>query len=147
MALLLLAGCTPQQVNTDPALAQLVDRFGASEIQQLPEEADLVGLSEKAFGRPYGALLNDRSMAVTERTRSVRLDYIAEFERIDRATLSPAAARTLDTIRSTLDATVSVDAYGYGATTLGWASPYVISFSDGAFTDLVKLLTDRKSVV
>ena len=100
LALLVVAGCTPERVNADPALTQLVDRFGASEIQQLPEEADMAGLSDKAFGRAYGALLNDRSMAVTERTRAIRLDYLAEFERIDRADLSPAAARTYDTINN-----------------------------------------------
>ncbi len=141
LALLVVAGCTPERVNADPALTQLVDRFGASEIQQLPEEADMAGLSDKAFGRAYGALLNDRSMAVTERTRAIRLDYLAEFERIDRADLSPAAARTYDTINTTLADSVAADAHGYGATSLGWTSPYVISFSDGAFTDLVKLLT------
>ena len=141
LALLLLAGCTQERVDTDPAFTQLVDRFGASEIQQLPEEADMAGLSDKAFGRPYGALLDDRSMAVTERTRAVRLDFLAEFERIDRANLSPGADRTYDTISATLDASVAADAHGYGATSLGATSPYVISFSDGAFTDIVKLLT------
>jgi len=141
VALLLMAGCTPERLNTDPILTSLVDSFGASEIQQLPEEADLAGLSDKAFGRPYGALLNDRSMAVTERTRAIRLDYLAEFERIDRANLSPGAARAYDAINATLNASIAADAYGYGATSLGWTSPYVISFSDGAFTDVVKLLT------
>jgi uncharacterized protein (DUF885 family) len=141
LALLLLAGCTPERVNMDPILTSLVDRFGASEIQQLPEEADLAGLSDKAFGRPYGALLNDRSMAVTERTRSIRLDFLAEFERIERANLSPGAARTYDAINATLNASVAADSHGYGVTSLGWTSPYVISFSDGAFTDVVKLLT------
>lgn len=143
---MLLAACTPEKVNTDPVLDRLVDRFGASEIQQLPEEADMVGLSDKAFGRPYGALLNDRSMAFIERTRAGRLDYLAGFERIDRSGLSPGAARTFDTIRETLDATISADSHGYGATTLGWASPYVITFADGAFTDVVKLLTLHASI-
>lgn len=110
-------------------------------MQQLPEEADMAGLSAKAFGRPYGALLNDRSMAVSERTRAMRLDYLAEFERIGRANLSPGAARTYDAINTTLAASVAADAHGYGATSLGWTSPYVISFADGAFTDVVKLLT------
>jgi uncharacterized protein (DUF885 family) len=141
LALLLLPGCTPERVNTDPILTQLVNRFGASEIQQLPEQADMAGLSDKAFGRPYGALLNDRSMAVTERTRTMRLDYLAEFERIDRTNLSPGAARTYDSIDAMLAASVKADAHGYGATSLGWTSPYVISFADGAFTDIVKLLT------
>ena len=40
-----------------------------------------------------------------------------------------------------LEATVASDSYGYGQTGLGWTSPYVISFADGAFTDLVKFLT------
>jgi uncharacterized protein (DUF885 family) len=141
LALLLLAGCTPERVNTDPILTLLVDRFGASEIQQLPEEADMAGLSDKTFGRPYSALLNDRSMAVTERTRTMRLDYLAEFERIDRTHLSPDAARTYDTIDANLAASVAADAHGYGATSLGSTSPYVVSFADGAFTDIVKLLT------
>ncbi len=141
MALFLLAGCTPEKANTDPFLNQLVDRFGTSEILQLPEEADMLGLSAKAFGRPYSALLNDRSMAVTERTRANRLDYMAEFERIDRTGLSPDAARTYDTLSATLKASIAADAHGYGATALGWTSLYVISFADGAYTDIVKLLT------
>lgn len=141
VALAIPAGCTPEKTNSDPILGALVNRFGVSEIQQSPEEADLVGLPDKAFGRPYGALLNDRSIASVERGRAVRLDYLAEFERIDRAGLSRKAVRTFDTISEALSATVKVDSYGFGATTLGWATPYVITFSDGAFTDVVKLLT------
>ncbi len=141
VAALLLAGCSGGKPNLDPLLGVVVDRFGASEIQGMPEEADMLGLSEKAFGRPYGALVNDRSMAVLERSRSVRLNYLAEIERINRADLSPRGVRTYDSVRSVLEATVAADSYGYGQSGLGWASPYVISFADGAFTDLVKFLT------
>ncbi len=141
VAALLLAGCSGEKPNLDPLLGAVVDRFGASEIQGMPEEADMLGLSDKAFGRPYGALVNDRSMAVLERSRSVRLNYLAEIERIDRARLSPAGMRSYDSVRSVLEATVASDSYGYGQTGLGWTSPYVISFADGAFTDLVKFLT------
>lgn len=141
VAALLLAACSGETPNLDPLLGVVVDQFGASEVQGLPEEASLMGLSEKVFGRPYGALVNDRSMAVVERNRTIRLNYLAELERIDRARLSPASARSYDTVRSVLEATVAADSYGYGQTGLGWASPYLISFADGAFTDLVKFLT------
>lgn len=141
MAALALAGCSPKQVISDPVLNQLVDRFGVSEIQRLPEDADMLGLPEKTFGRPYGALLNDRSMAVTERREADRLDFAAEFERIDRSTLTADAARTYDSVWSVLSSTIAVDMHGYGETSLGWASPYVITFADGAYIDVVKLLT------
>ena len=48
----------------------------------------MVGLSPEAFGRPYISLLDDRSIAAYERTRTMRLDFLAQLERIDRASLS-----------------------------------------------------------
>ncbi len=141
MAGVILVGCTPPRVNSDPAATSLIERFGAAEIQRMPEEADMIGVSPAAFGRPYADLLNDRSMAVAERARTNWLDYMAEFERIDRTNLSPSMRRSYDAIRSTLEASIAVDTYGYGATGLGWSSPYLITFADGAFTDLVKFLT------
>ena len=100
-----------------------------------------MGLSIEAFGRPYRDLLNDRSMAVAERTRATRLDFLHAFELIDRNALSRDAQRTYDSTTTALRSAVAVDAHGYGATELGWASPYLITFADGAFTDLAKFMT------
>jgi uncharacterized protein (DUF885 family) len=141
MAGALAAGCTPTVERADPLLAELVQRFGASEIQRRPEHADMIGLPDSAFGRSYAALLNDRSMADEERARTRRLEFLADFERIDRALLSPAAIRSYDSLRATLEATVAVDRHGHGVTSLGRTSPYVITFADGAFTNLVEFLT------
>ncbi len=141
LAGLIPAACSPATVNSDPTATSLIERFGVSEIQRMPEEADMIGLSPAAFGRPYADLLNDRSMAVTERARTEWLDYLAAFERIDRTTLSPAVRRSYDAIRAALEVSVAVDARGYGVTGLGWSSPYVITFADGAFVDLVKFMT------
>jgi len=145
-AAILAAGCSPAVVQADPALADLVLRFGASEIETRPEEADMLGLPEAAFGRSYATLLNDRSIAAEQRTRARRLDFLAELERFDRAALSPAAAQTFDSLLATLRATVAVDLHGHGTTAPGRANAYVISFSDGAFTDLVKFLSLHVSV-
>jgi uncharacterized protein (DUF885 family) len=119
----------------------VIEKFGASEIQRLPEEADILGLSEEAFGGPYGDLVNDRSMAAVERGKSVRLNYLAELERIAPDSLTPAGVRKYAALRSVVEATIAADSHGYGQSGLGWTSPYVISFADGAFTDLVKFLT------
>jgi len=146
MAGALAAGCTPAVEPADPLLAELVQRFGASEIQRLPEEADMIGLPDAAFGRSYTALLNDRSMANEERARTRRLEFLADFERIDRALLSQAAIRSYDSLRSILEATVAVDRHGHGITSLGLSSAYVITFADGAFTDLVQFLTLHAAV-
>lgn len=136
-----LAACSPSKVSADPELAALVQKFSHSESDRLPEEADMLGLSKEAFGRAYNDLLDDRSMAQAERVRTTRLDYLRQFELIDRTALSRDALRTYDTLVTNLRAAVTVEAHGHGATGLGWASPYLITFADGAYTDLVKFMT------
>lgn len=106
----------------------------------------MLGLPEAAFGGSYAASLNDRSMAVEERNRTRRIELLGEFERIDRAALSPPAARTYASLRYILEATIAVDKHGHGVTEPGRAGPYAITFTDGAFTDLVKFLTLHAAV-
>jgi uncharacterized protein (DUF885 family) len=137
----ILAACSPSTTNADPALAALIQRIGHYEIGHSPEQADALGLSREAFGRPYGGLLNDRSMAVAERTRAMRLDFLRDLEEIDRASLTRNAQRTYDSTLALMRASVAVEAHGYGYTSLGWTSPYLITFADGAYTDLVKFMT------
>jgi uncharacterized protein (DUF885 family) len=137
----LLSGCSQAKVSADPALAALIQKIGQAEMARSPEEASTLGLSPDVFGRPYGSLLNDRSMAATERARADRLGYLHELELIDRPNLNRDGVRTLDSALFVYRATAAVDAHGYGYTDLGWASPYLITFADGAYTDLVKFLT------
>ncbi|HVY89989.1 MAG TPA: DUF885 domain-containing protein [Hyphomonadaceae bacterium] len=146
MAGLALAGCNQPKPVSDPQLAALVQRIGQAEIARLPEEADMIGLSAEAFGRPYGALVDDRSMAVYERSMATRLDELRDLESIDRANLTRDARRTLDSALATFRSAAALDARGYGYVSLGWASPYVINQSDGAYTDLVKFLTRQSRV-
>lgn len=137
----ILASCSPSQVSADPTLAALVQKFSHAEADRLPEEADMLGLSQEAFGGAYNDRLDDRSMAHAERVRTMRLDFLRQFEEIDRAALSRDAQRTYDTLIINLRATVTVEGRGHGVTGLGWASPYLITFADGAYTDLVKFMT------
>lgn len=141
-----LAACSPSQVSADPALAAFVQRLGQSEMDHSPEEADALGLSAEVFGRHYEALLDDRSMSAVERRRAERLDFLHQLELIDRSALSRDAQRTYDSTLSILHAAVAVEAHGYGATSLGWTSPYLINYTDGAYTDLVKFMTLQASV-
>lgn len=141
LAAAILAGCSPSVVSIDPALAAFMQRFSQSEMTRLPEEADALGLSIEAFGRRYQSLLDDRSMAVSERTRADRLDLLHELELIDRSTLSRDSQRTYDTALITLRNTIAVAAHGHGVSGLGSASPYIITFAGGALTDLVRFMT------
>jgi uncharacterized protein (DUF885 family) len=141
-----LCGCTPAKINLDVQLAGLLQRIGQSEFARAPEEADMLGLTTDQFGRPYGALLDDRSIAVAERALATRLDELRDLEAIDRASLSRDAQRTLDGMLFVFRAAAALDARGYGYTNLGWASPYLINQADGAYTDLVKFLTLQSPV-
>lgn len=141
-----VTACSPTVTPADPALAALVQRIGQSEIARMPEEADTLGLSQEAFGRPYDSLLDDRSIAVAERMNTVRLDLLRELEKIDRSALTRDSIRTLDTELFHFRAATSLERYGYGYVNLGWASPYLINQSDGAYADLIKFMTVTASI-
>jgi uncharacterized protein (DUF885 family) len=135
-----VTACSPQKVSADPELAALILEIGQAEMSRSPEEADMLGLSEQAFGGPYARLLNSRTMASAEQTRTVRLEFLNQLEAIDRTALSRDAQRQLDTTLFVLQSAMAVDGHGYGHTNLGWASPYLINPQDGAYTDLVKFM-------
>jgi uncharacterized protein (DUF885 family) len=137
----ILASCSPSQVNADPDLNAFLQRFSQSVMSHSPEEADALGLSTEAYGGRYQARLDDRSMAVAERTRANRLDRLHELELINRANLSRESQRTYDSMLAVLRNVVAVQQHGYGSASLGWASPYLITYIDGGYADLVKFLT------
>lgn len=137
----ILAACSPSVVSADPDLAAFLQRFSQSEMGHSPEQADVLGLSTEAFGGRYQAKLDDRSMAVAERTRATRLDRLHELELINRSALGRDAQRTYDSMLVVLRNAVAVEQHGYGWTSLGWASPYLITYADGAYADLVKFMT------
>ncbi len=141
-----VAGCSQTKPSSDPALQALIQRIGQYEISRTPEEADMAGLSAETFGRPYTSLLNDRSMAGNERARTLRLGFLGELEKIDRTSLSRDGKRALDSALFVYRAAAAVDRHGHGYVNLGWASPYLINQSDGAYTDLVKFLTKIHTV-
>jgi len=141
LAASILAACSPSQVSTDPDLNAFLQRFSQSEMGHSPEVADALGLSTEAFGGRYQAKLDDRSMAVAERTRANRLDRLHELELIDRTNLSRDAQRTYDSMMVVLRNAIAMQQHGYGSASLGWASPYLITYADGAYADLVKFMT------
>lgn len=136
-----LAACSPPEVVSDPQLAALIEQMGSAEAHRRPEAADTMGLPDALFGGKYADRLDERSMAATERNRTNRLSQLAALEKIDRATLGDEALRQRDIAVWLLEAVTAIDAFGYGYADLGRASPYVISFADGAYTDLSKFMT------
>ncbi len=137
----ILAACSPSVVSAEPDLAAFMQRFSQSEMSHSPEQADMLGLSVEAFGGRYQSKLDDRSMAVAERTRATRLDRLHELELIRRNALGRDGQRTYDSMMTLLTNAVAVEQHGYGWTSLGWASPYLITYADGSYTDLVKFMT------
>jgi uncharacterized protein (DUF885 family) len=136
-----LAACAPAEIDSDPQLVSLAERIGAAEAQRRPEAAETMGLPDALFGGRYNDRLDARDIASVERNRTSRLEYLAALEAIDPATLSPDQRRVRASLSWMLDAVTALDAQGYGQAELGRASPYVISFADGAYTDLVKFMT------
>jgi uncharacterized protein (DUF885 family) len=136
-----LAACSPAEINSDPELAALAEQIGAAEAQRRPEAAKTMGLPDALFGGRYNDRLDVRDMASIERNRTSRLAQLAALEAIAPATLTPDQRRVRASLSWMLEAVTALDAHGYGQAELGRASPYVISFADGAYTDLVKFMT------
>ena len=141
LLMLALTACGPAEVSSDPVLAALAGQIGLREAQLHPETASRVGIPDEIYGGTYADRLNDRSMAALARMRVDRLDHLAALQDIDPGRLSPIQRRTRASLISMLEAVTAVDAYGYGSADFTTVSPYAVSFSDGAFSELVKFLT------
>ena len=141
-----LSGCAPAAVNTDAMVYALVGNLGQAELHRSPERAAQVGISQEAFGLPYDSLLDDRSLSASERIKADRLEALESLQALNRSTLSRDAIRQLDAATFLMDTASRVGSYGYGYVNLGWASPYLISQSDGDYQDLVKFLTTHARV-
>lgn len=135
------AGCARPPANADGAVDALIERIGHAELVRQPEQADVLGITQETFGGPYASLLNDRSIAATERGRVTRVAFLHDLETLDRTTLSRPRLRRLNAVTYVYDAAARLDRYGYGYVELGWASPYLINQSDGAYADLMKFMT------
>ncbi|MEP7210177.1 MAG: DUF885 domain-containing protein [Alphaproteobacteria bacterium] len=136
-----LAACSPAAVNTDATVYTLVGNLGQAELHRSPERAAQVGMSPESFGSPYDTLLDDDSLAAAARTKADRLEALESLQAVNRSTLSHDAIRQLDSATFLMDTASRVGSYGYGYVSLGWASPYLINQSDGAYEELVKFLT------
>jgi uncharacterized protein (DUF885 family) len=140
-ALGLAAGCARPAPDEEAELGRIVERIGQVELRRSPEYATHLGVPAETFRGAYDDKLNDRSLAAVERAKTLRLDDLAALERINPDQLTPGARRTRETLMREIDATIRVERHGFGATRLGWAAPYVLSPNDGAYIDLVKILT------
>lgn len=147
MALAILAsGCSGEPPSQDTELFELADTIGRRELIHTPELATSLGVSAETFGRPYNGILDDRSMAATERQRLARLEDLEALTALSRSRLSRDAQRMRDTLMYELGATVEAGSHGYGRTRLGLTMPYLISPSDGAYVDVVKFLLRRHPI-
>lgn len=142
----LTGACSRAPANQDSELRQVAEAIGRRELSLSPELATSLGLPDETFGRPYNSLLDDRSMAAAERQRLERLEDLEKLEAISRSRLSREAQRLRDTLVYELGATVNAGRHGYGRTRLGLTTPYLISPSDGAYVDGVKLLLRRHPI-
>ncbi len=141
-----VAACSERIVFDDAAVTDLIAAIGVEEITLSPETATQLGVPVDVAGASSWSRLDDRSIAASQRARTRRVEVLNRLEQINRVALSADGQRMLDTALDAYEASVEIDRHGYGIVSLGWASPYLISQSDGAYDDLVKLLTSRHNI-
>ncbi len=143
---ILAAACSRAPETRDPAAKALVDHIGLAELQRSPEQASFNGLTQEQFGGRFDNALDDRSIAAGGRARTDRLADLQDLESFDRSRLTPQSLRSLVIAESVVRSAVDVGRYGYGYVSFSSASPYVINQSDGAYSELVRLLTLRHRI-
>ncbi|MEZ5938020.1 MAG: DUF885 domain-containing protein [Hyphomonadaceae bacterium] len=124
----------------------MVDSIALEALQDSPETAERLGVPESLYGGPYHELLDDRSIAAVERRRISRLEHAEALREMQIRPLSPEAGREVSSVSQQFDAATDLDRYAIGYVRIGWASPYLINHLDGAYTDLVRLMTQKHPV-
>lgn len=141
-----LSACSPAGKSGDADAYQLLDKLALEEMRSAPERAQLLGAPKDLLDANSIAALTDRSVASTEQARLWRLDQSQILREVDRSNLSLAAARAVDAATEQFAAAADLDRYGMGSVRIGWASPYIVNQYEGAYVDIVKLMTLHQPV-
>lgn len=149
-----LSACQPQKATqatlaaTDPAFNTLLDAIAKDALQDAPEAATSLGVTEEQAGGPYKARLGDRSQAQYEKDRARLMSWRAKLAEFDRTKLDPAQQVTLDMLNYQLAAVADGAAFGHGnLSPLGWFAPYVMTQLNGAYLELPDFLDSQHPIV
>jgi len=140
-----LMACAPRATQSN--LTAILDRIATDTLRELPEYATSLAVSEEQAGGPYAARLSDASREGARRLRGVMEKGLADLQALDRASLSPQEAVSLDVVATSLQNDIDDARFEPSAT-----SPYVVTQLTGAYTqipdflDSQHALTNRASV-
>jgi uncharacterized protein (DUF885 family) len=137
---------TPTAGDGGARVTALLDRMMQEFLAESPEFMTTLGL-DTGPNAAVRSRLDDRSQAFVDRSFAAFRGYDAELKTIDRAPLTGMDAVNHDTARFMIDAAAVADGFDYGVqSTVGGASPYVVSQLNGSYSSIPQFLDTQHQV-
>ncbi len=145
---IVLAACGPAGSGQGQArakraaedLSAAFARIATDELERSPETASRLGLSEQQAGYAFKSRLDDRSQAIFERMRLLRLENLETLEAVDASGLPNDRKAQYGIVLDAYRNAVDMAAFGHGHVALGYARPYAADHLNGAYLDIPELL-------
>jgi uncharacterized protein (DUF885 family) len=148
----LLAACSqrepPQSAQPDASqsLKSTLDGIATAALQEAPEFATSLAVSEEIAGGKYSDRLNDYSTEGLARQLKVLQNARADLNEIERDKLPPADQVSYDVVGTSVDDMIAGTKFGYGTYGFTPPRPYIVSQIDGAYVEIPDFLDSQHQV-
>ena len=140
-------GAAAVQPDADTLFLEMTDRHAALVLQESPEFATSLGVSEDIAGKGYNARLGSYGFESNQRARELNEQFLQELKSFDRSKLTGTAAITYDVLKSSYELAARRNQFDFGgATPWGSTSPYIVTQLSGPQLFLPRLLQTQQPV-
>lgn len=127
------------------ALIAMADEHARAVLEQSPEWASFLGVSEEIAGEGYQGRLGDYGFEANQQARQMNEGFLQDIRSIDRGALDTQGAITYDVLRAAYETGAQRNQFDFGgAAVWGSGSPYVVTQLSGAHLFLPRLLQTQQ---
>ncbi|MEO1241363.1 MAG: DUF885 domain-containing protein [Pseudomonadota bacterium] len=127
------------------ALIAMADEHARAVLEQSPEWASFLGVSEEIAGEGYQGRLGGYGFEANQQARQLNEGFLQDIRSIDRAALDTQGAITYDVLRAAYETGAQRNQFDFGgAAVWGSGSPYVVTQLSGAHLFLPRLLQTQQ---
>lgn len=134
------------QPDSSQQLQSVLDGIVTSVLQEAPEIATSLAVSEEIAGGKFSDRLNDYSTDGLARQVKVVENARAALNELDRGKLSPVDQVSYEVVGTSVDDMIAGAKFGYGTYGFTPPRPYVVSQIDGAYVEIPDFLDSQHQV-
>ena len=140
-------GAEAAQVDPSAEFLEMADRHAALILQESPEFATSLGVSEEVAGQGYNARLGAYGFASNQRARELNEEFLQELRSYDRSALSGKARVTYDVLKTAYELGARRNEFDFGGgSPWGAGPPYPVTQLSGPHLFLPRLLQTQHPI-